>query len=81
MNFHRKKFKEKTIHKYDCTITGKSYKRTEKAEHPDELISVEAYYQLNAEKDDRPAVIKKKLGIDSSKEATNSNSDIDTTKN
>lgn len=80
MNFHRKKFKEKTIHKYDCTITGKSFKRTEKAEHPDELISVEAYYQLNADKDDRPAVIKKKLGINENKDA-NASASNDTNQN
>lgn len=63
MNHYRKHRKEKTIYKYDCTITGKSFKRTEKAERPDELMSVEAYYQLNVDKDDRPAVIKKKLGV------------------
>ena len=67
---------EKIIHKYDCTITGKSFKRTEKAERPDELMSIEAYYQLNADKDDRPAVIKKKLGLNptsSSNSETSSN--------
>lgn len=61
--YHRKRHKEKTIYKYDCSITGKSYKRTEKVEHPEELMSIDAYYQLNADKDDRPAVIKKKLGL------------------
>jgi hypothetical protein len=66
MNMYRKRHKEKVIYKYDCTITGKSFKRTEKAASPDELISVEAYYQLNADKDDRPAVVKKKLGINAS---------------
>jgi len=65
MNMYRKRHKEKVIYKYDCTITGKSFKRTEKATSPDELISVEAYYQLNADNDDRPAVIKKKLGVNS----------------
>ena len=63
--------KEKVVHQYDCTITGKSYKRTEKAARPDELMSVEAYYQLHPEKDDRPAVVKKRLGIN---EASSSNS-------
>lgn len=63
MNIYRKRHKEKVIYKYDCSITGKSFKRTEKAANPEELISVEAYYQLNADKDDRPAVVKKKLGL------------------
>lgn len=61
--YHRKRHKEKVIYKYDCSITGKSYKRTEKAANPEELMSVDAYYQLNADKDDRPAVVKKKLGV------------------
>lgn len=63
MNYYRKKAREKTIYKYDCSITGKSYKRTEKVENAGDLMSVDAYYQLNTEKDDRPAVIKKKLGV------------------
>jgi hypothetical protein len=63
MNMYRKRHKEKVIYKYDCTITGKSYKRTEKAANPEELMSIDAYYQLHAEKDDRPAVVKKKLGV------------------
>lgn len=70
MNMYRKRHKEKTIYKYDCSITGKSYKRTEKAERVDELMSIEAYYQLNVEKDDRPAVIKKKLGLAATAAAT-----------
>lgn len=73
MNMYRKRHKEKVIYKYDCTITGKSYKRTEKAEKPDELMSIEAYYQLNANKDDRPAAVKKKLGLDLKTDGTSTN--------
>lgn len=56
--------KEKKIYKYECTITGDQYTLTEKAENPDELMSVKAYYEMHPEKDDRPADIKKKLGIE-----------------
>lgn len=55
--------KEKKIYKYECTITGDQYTLTEKAENPDDLTSVKAYYEMHPEKDDRPADIKKKLGI------------------
>lgn len=63
-----KRKKEKKIYRYDCTLTGKSFKLTEKAPHPDELVSVEGYYQLHQDKDDRPAIVKKKLGLDEVKE-------------
>lgn len=57
-----KRRKEKKTYKYECTLTGESYIVTEKAEHPDELVSVAGYYELHPEMDDRPADIKKKLG-------------------
>lgn len=57
-----------TYHKYECTITGESYKTTRKAPNPENLVSVNAYYELNPEKDDRPAVVKKKLGIETEQE-------------
>lgn len=59
-----KRRKDKKIYKYECTLTGESYKLTEKAPNPDELVSVKAYYELNPEKDDRPLDIKKRLGIE-----------------
>jgi hypothetical protein len=58
-----KRKKEKKFYRYECTLTGDSYKLTEKAQNPDELVSVNAYYEMHPEKDDRPAVIKKRLGI------------------
>ena len=58
-----KRKKEKKIYKYECNITGEKYTLTEKAENPDDLMSVTAYYQMHADKDDRPKDIKKKLGI------------------
>jgi hypothetical protein len=57
----RKKFQ--TSYTYECSLTGESFKVTEKAPNPDELISVKAYYELNPEKDDRPEHIKKLLGV------------------
>lgn len=65
----RRKKREKRFYKYECTITGETYKRTAKADSPDELVSVSAYYELNPEQDDRPAVIKKQLGLDEEKES------------
>jgi hypothetical protein len=55
------KKKIKKIYKYECTITGESFKTTEEAEHPNELMTVAAFYQMHPEKDDRPAEIKLKI--------------------
>lgn len=52
------KRKEKKIYTYQCMITGESYKTTREASNPSELISVEGYYELNPEKDDRPEHIR-----------------------
>lgn len=52
---------KKEIFRYDCSLTGETYKTTKKAKNPDELISVAAYYELNPENDDRPEHIKKEL--------------------
>ena len=61
MKKHRR---EKQIFEYECSLTGERYKMTARAPQPKDLVSVSAYYELNPEKDDRPAVIKKKLGLD-----------------
>lgn len=58
-----KRRKEKKTYKYECTLTGEKYVLTEKAESPDELMSVSAWYDMNPERDDRPAKIKKQLGL------------------
>lgn len=44
-------------------MTDEEFKTTRQAPHPDELISLEAYYEMNPEKDDRPEHIKAKLGL------------------
>ena len=59
-----KRKKNKKIYRYECQITGDVFKRTAEADNPDDLMSVSAYYEMNPDKDDRPAVIKKKLGIE-----------------
>lgn len=61
----RKRKKEKRTYKYECTLSGEEFTVTAKAENPDELVSVKAYYELNPEKDDRPLDIKKRLGVES----------------
>jgi hypothetical protein len=55
--------KEKKTYKYDCSLTGESFVVTEKALYPDELMSVEAFYELNPDKEDRPLDIRKKVEI------------------
>lgn len=57
---------KKQIFRYDCTITGETFKTTKKAPHPDELICVKAFYELNPEKDDRPEAIKKHHSLEES---------------
>lgn len=49
---------------YECTLTGEQYRLTKEAKNTEDLVSVKAFYELNPEKDDRPADIKKKLGIE-----------------
>jgi hypothetical protein len=58
-----KRRKEKRFYTYECTITAERYKLTKKVDNQDDLVSIDAYYQLNPDKDDRPLVVKKRLGI------------------
>jgi hypothetical protein len=58
-----KRRREKITYNYECTLTGEQYVLTQKAANPKELVSVKAYYELHPDMDDRPAVIKKKLGL------------------
>lgn len=46
-------------------MTEEKYVLTQKAENPDELLSVTAFYEMNPELDDRTEDIKKKLGLES----------------
>ena len=52
------------VYNYECSITGETYKTTQEASNPEDLISVQAFYELNPEEDDRPEHIKKELGVD-----------------
>lgn len=56
--------KKLQIFKYECQMTGEIYKTTKKAQNPDDLVSVNAYYDMHPEEDDRPEDIKKELGIE-----------------
>ncbi len=58
-----KRRKEKKIYKYECSLSGETYKVTQEAKNPDELLSVKAWYEMNADKDDRPEDVKKRLGL------------------
>jgi hypothetical protein len=60
MNFSkRKKFKK--VFDYSCTITGDTFKTHKEAPHPEELMTVSAYYDLNPDEDDRPEIEKIKI--------------------
>lgn len=41
-------------------MTGEVFKNSEKAEHPEELLCVQSFYEMNPDADDRPEHIKKK---------------------
>jgi hypothetical protein len=53
----------KKTYDYECSITGEQYTVTQKAKKPEELVSVQAWYDLNEDKDDRPEVEKIKRGL------------------
>ncbi len=55
------KKRNKMIYRYECTITGETFKTTRQAPQVNELMSVRAFYDLNPDKDDRPDYIKKQL--------------------
>lgn len=63
-----KRRREKMTYTYECSLTNEQYVTTEKAPNPKELLSVKAYYEMNPDMDDRPAVIKKRLGLPLSNE-------------
>lgn len=63
-----KRKREKITYNYQCSLSGEEFVMTEKAKEPKELLSVKAYYEMNPDMDDRPAVIKKKLGLPLSNE-------------
>jgi hypothetical protein len=58
-----KRRREKITYNYECSLTQEAYVTTEKAANPKDLLSIKAFYDMNPEKDDRPAIIKKKLGL------------------
>lgn len=68
MGYRSKKRREKVTHNYTCSLSGEEFVTTEKAAHPKELLSVKAYYDMNPDMDDRPAVVKKKLGLPTAEE-------------
>jgi hypothetical protein len=52
---HKKPLKTYT---YKCIMTGSSFKTTRQAPNPQELMTVDAYYDMHPENDDRPEVEK-----------------------
>ena len=45
-------------------MTGEEFKVTRQAPNPNELMSLEAYYQLYPEMDDRPEDIKREASLE-----------------
>ncbi len=60
----KRKKRDLKIYRYECTMTGDVYKTTREAPSPDDLVSVESYYELHPEEDDRPEKVKKELGVE-----------------
>lgn len=58
-----KRRREKMTYNYECSLSGEQYVLTQKAPNPKDLVSIKAYYELHPDMDDRPAIVKKKLGI------------------
>jgi hypothetical protein len=58
-----KRRRERMTYNYECSLTGEQFVMTEKAPNPKDLLSVKAYYDMHPDMDDRPAIIKKKLGV------------------
>jgi hypothetical protein len=58
-----KRRREKITYNYECSLTAEQFVLTERAQNPKELLSIKAYYEMHPEMDDRPALIKKKLGL------------------
>jgi hypothetical protein len=54
----------KEFYQYRCTITDEVFTVSRQAPHPDELVSVKAWYDLNPDMDDRPEHIKKQIQAD-----------------
>jgi hypothetical protein len=63
MGFRSKRKREKVTYNYQCSLTGEEFVMTEKAAHPKDLLTVKAFYEMNPDLDDRPAIVKKKLGL------------------
>jgi len=53
--------KTKITFAYKCSISGKKFLRTRKISNTGDLVSVNAYYELNPDKDDRPEKVKKEM--------------------
>ena len=64
----RKRIKRE-IFRYQCSMTGEEFKTTRKAENPDELVSVAAWYELHPEMDDRPENIKREVHLNETPKA------------
>jgi hypothetical protein len=63
-----KRRREKITYNYQCSLSGEEFVTTEKAPQPKELLSIKAFYEMNPDMDDRPAIVKKKLGLPATNE-------------
>lgn len=63
-----KRRREKITYNYTCSLSGEEFVMTGKAKDTKDLTNIKSYYEMHPEMDDRPAIIKKKLGIPTSNE-------------
>ena len=63
MGYRSKRRREKVTYNYQCSLSNEEYVLTAKAANPKDLMSVKSYYDMHPDMDDRPAIVKKKLGI------------------
>ena len=60
--------KHKRFYRYRCSITDKEYKVTREVDNPDDLFSIEAYYELHPEDEDRPESVLAEIAIEKENE-------------
>lgn len=56
--------KHKKFYRYKCSITEQEFKVTREADNPDDLMSIEAYYELHPEDEDRPESVLAELAVE-----------------
>lgn len=59
-----KRRREKQTYRYECNLTGEKFNLTKKVADNSDIVSIEGYYELNPEEDDRNEAVKKQAKLD-----------------